>query len=194
MSNLLAKKYTISEEQSQLIIEDYLSGKPVKEIYEKYDIHSTTLYYILDVKKVPTRNSVRFDTKTEKQCRTCKSIKPLKEFKKHPQNKDGYGCHCLDCYRKKDRKIAKTNRAFTRYGITEEAYQEMFEKQNHLCAICGSPETSTSNRSGGIKRLSIDHNHKTGEVRGLLCHKCNSAIGLFEEDIERMKSAIDYLS
>jgi hypothetical protein len=70
------------------------------------------------------------------------------------------------------------------YGITLEKYNELFEKQNGVCAICG---TSTN------KPLYIDHNHKTGEVRGLLCVKCNSGIGFFMDNSHLLISAIRYL-
>lgn len=61
-----------------------------------------------------------------------------------------------------------------KYGITLEQYQEMFEAQNGLCAICGQPEK-------GGKRLCIDHNHETGAVRQLLCRSCNARLGVIED-------------
>lgn len=73
------------------------------------------------------------------------------------------------------------------YGITLETYQALFESQNGLCAICGE--------KCSIKRtLSVDHNHQTGTVRGLLCHKCNTAIGFLGENIGRLQNVIDYLN
>ena len=66
----------------------------------------------------------------------------------------------------------------------------MVEKQNGVCAICGNPETATSH--GTIRRLSVDHDHETGEVRGLLCSKCNFALGLFYSE-GLLNSAKDYL-
>jgi hypothetical protein len=72
-----------------------------------------------------------------------------------------------------------------RYGLTEEEYKDMILSQNNVCAICNKPSDKT---------LHIDHNHITGEVRGLLCSKCNSAIGLFKEDLVALNRAIEYLS
>ncbi|OYV98638.1 MAG: hypothetical protein B7Z68_00405 [Acidobacteria bacterium 21-70-11] len=77
------------------------------------------------------------------------------------------------------------------YGINLEQYQLMLEKQNGVCAICGNPET-TKWRDRTL-RLSIDHCHASNKVRGLLCMHCNSAIGRFFDDTERLKSAISYL-
>ncbi len=72
-----------------------------------------------------------------------------------------------------------------KYNITIRDYDEMFEKQNGVCAICGLPEIT--------RRLSIDHDHKTGRVRGLLCVGCNITLGHAKENIERLRSMIAYL-
>lgn len=74
-----------------------------------------------------------------------------------------------------------------RYGITLADYDEMLEVQGNGCAICGK----TPEENG--QRLSVDHNHETGEVRGLLCRGCNSAIGHFKDSPERCLAAARYL-
>ena len=78
------------------------------------------------------------------------------------------------------------------YGITLDEYNKMFNKQNGVCAICGQPETR-KNKYTGICKLHIDHCHKTNKVRGLLCHSCNSAIGIMDDDIGILMKAINYL-
>ena len=83
------------------------------------------------------------------------------------------------------------NRLKTKYNMTLEQYDHMFEEQNGLCAICGQSETRLFN--GSITRLCVDHNHKTGKIRKLLCHRCNSSIGQFEDNIELLAKAIQYL-
>ena len=76
-----------------------------------------------------------------------------------------------------------------KYNITLEEYNELFEKQNGCCAICGIHQSMiTSGRS-----LAVDHCHKTKKIRGLLCFLCNTGIGKLNDDIELMKKAIDYL-
>lgn len=77
------------------------------------------------------------------------------------------------------------------FGISLEEYNALLIKQNDGCAICGSKEISTFN--GKVKAMSVDHNHKTGEVRGILCHKCNTALGLFAESPQLLERAISYL-
>ena len=78
------------------------------------------------------------------------------------------------------------------YGITPEQYNELILKQNNLCAICNEPESS-KDRNGNIKKLSVDHCHKTGKVRRLLCNQCNKGLGCFKDNTELLKKAINYL-
>lgn len=73
------------------------------------------------------------------------------------------------------------------YGKTREWYEEKLAEQNGACAICGTTDTYPHTR------LSIDHCHKTGEVRGLLCHYCNIGIGGLKDNQDRLISAVLYL-
>ena len=76
-------------------------------------------------------------------------------------------------------------------GLEPSIYEELTKKQHGLCAICKQPETKT--RDGFVKQLALDHNHKTLEVRGLLCQTCNSAIGLLLENPALFLEAVNYL-
>lgn len=78
------------------------------------------------------------------------------------------------------------------FGIGLPEYEKMFEEQNGVCEICKQPETAT--RLGKPLALSVDHNHSTGEIRGLLCTNCNKAIGLLKDDKSLLSSAIVYLT
>jgi hypothetical protein len=71
------------------------------------------------------------------------------------------------------------------YGISVESFNEMVEKQNGKCLICGN--------TNGTMRLCVDHCHKTGKIRGLLCGKCNNGLGCFNDDINKMQLAIEYI-
>lgn len=73
------------------------------------------------------------------------------------------------------------------YGIGISQYNEMFQSQNGCCAICHRHETEFT------KRLHVDHDHESGKVRELLCHFCNTALGGFNENIDRLNSAVKYL-
>ena len=73
-----------------------------------------------------------------------------------------------------------------RYGLTHEAYESMLVAQNRVCAICHKP-----NIEGYA--LSVDHDHKTGKVRALLCVKCNMALGGVNDDVDLLSEMIGYL-
>jgi hypothetical protein len=77
-------------------------------------------------------------------------------------------------------------------GLTIELYQEMFELQKGCCAICFNPEMEFAN-DGELKRLAVDHCHIENKIRGLLCARCNKALGSFRDSTQLLKSAIEYL-
>lgn len=79
------------------------------------------------------------------------------------------------------------------YGISAEQYTQMINDQNGVCKICGQPETRRD-KSGKLMRLHVDHCHSTHQVRGLLCHNCNVALGGFKDSIDNLQSAIKYLT
>lgn len=87
-------------------------------------------------------------------------------------------------YRKRRPEVAKAANLKNLYGLTLLEYEAMLASQEHLCAICHQSETVA---------LSVDHNHQTGAVRGLLCGNCNRMIGLAGEDIARLLAAVAYL-
>lgn len=80
------------------------------------------------------------------------------------------------------------------YGITLEQYNEMLKAQNFVCAICEQSETATYKGTDKIKNLAIDHCHKTGKLRKLLCSKCNLFIGKLEESLHLLDKMKVYLN
>ena len=88
---------------------------------------------------------------------------------------------------KKDWKLKKL------YGLELEDYKRLLEQQGGVCAICGKGETVIDKKTGLVRSLSVDHNHINGNVRGLLCNKCNRALGLFEDDPELLLKAFVYM-
>ena len=115
--------------------------------------------------------------------------------------KDGLGYYCKECrsklskaygliYRQKNPynpKRDKNNKLKYAYGIDLVIYNEILKNQNNKCAICGTEST------GKRKNFSVDHCHKTGKVRGLLCSNCNAGIGNLRDDITLLEKAIWYL-
>lgn len=80
-----------------------------------------------------------------------------------------------------------------KFNITSKIYNNLFKKQSGKCAICKQPEPIFDNRTNKKRLLSVDHNHKTGEVRGLLCTNCNNGLGRFRDKIKFLNNAINYL-
>jgi hypothetical protein len=95
----------------------------------------------------------------------------------------------LDANKEKRPLINRTWKLRRVYGLTAEQYQGMLVSQNNCCAICKKPFGLEGTKQGPH----VDHDHSSKFVRGLLCGKCNSFIGLADEDIERLQSAIDYI-
>lgn len=127
-----------------------------------------------------------------KQCTKCNKAKPLSDFYKHPQKKDGLFGACKKCYNKAIKaKYKKDPRkfldyAFTKkYGITPKQQQEIIASQNGKCAIC-----QTILESG--KKVHQDHCHETNVLRGVLCSNCNLGLGHFKDSTDILKSALAY--
>ena len=104
---------------------------------------------------------------SDKWCSQCKETRPAIDFHLKRTNADGLAELCRFCCTKRGR----NNYLRRRYGITEVQYNAMIEKQGDVCAICLQPETLV--HLGKIAKLQVDHNHKTGLARKLLCNSCN---------------------
>jgi len=114
----------------------------------------------------------------KKECYGCEEIKPLDEFPIHKEGIGGKAARCNECRRKSKYK--------EKYGITYDEFLLKLGAQDSKCEICTSEiEIGTT--------CNVDHNHETGEVRDLLCEKCNRAIGLFQENIDTIENAAAYL-
>ena len=83
-------------------------------------------------------------------------------------------------------KVQNRSSKLAMYGLSDEAYNEMRAEQNGLCALC-------KKRDGGRRGLFVDHDHETGEVRGLLCHSCNTGLGMLGDNVAGLEKAIAYL-
>jgi hypothetical protein len=125
-----------------------------------------------------------------KICSFCKLEKEVKEYSKRLRSKDGLRNRCKQCdkkaekeYRDKNPDQRYINIIRQKYNITKEEYLALLEKQQYQCAICGE-----------LDKLVLDHCHTTLKVRGLLCSKCNSGLGMFLDNIHNLEKAIKYLN
>jgi hypothetical protein len=130
-----------------------------------------------------------------KVCRGCGVEKDLDEFHKSEKGMLGRKSRCKECltryarsrYKPVSSELSRTRNLKNKYNISLEEYNALFDEQKGCCAICGRHQTEFK------RSLVVDHSHITGEIRGLLCNGCNTALGLVHEDVNRLKSAINYL-
>jgi len=128
---------------------------------------------------------------TQRTCTVCGSCfehwhYEAKYCSKHCTNKAYYS-------RNRDKQLDKNTQLQKVYGISIEQYKHMFKNQKGVCAICKEPETQIHNKTKQVLNLCVDHNHVTGQVRGLLCKKCNMALGLLQDSVELLQTATKYL-
>jgi hypothetical protein len=83
---------------------------------------------------------------------------------------------------------------FYKYQVEPEIYGRLLEEQGGKCAICGNNNGGKTGKTRESFRLAVDHNHITGELRGLLCSSCNMALGKFNDDVTLLHCAIEYLN
>lgn len=129
----------------------------------------------------------------------CKQIKLVEHFEKSDRYKSGYRSQCVQCRYLQQKETRLAYHLKNKYSMSLEEYLARIEQQNGVCAICKLPETrivKSNSKKYSLDiapRLAVDHNHETGANRGLLCTKCNIAIGHFQDSIENLKAAIEYL-
>lgn len=123
-----------------------------------------------------------------KACTKCQVKKALASFALDKRQKMGRRPRCKRCESTMRRQTGEGRhaRCCESYGITAAIYAEMLAKQGGGCAICGN--TCKTGR-----RLAIDHNHETGQVRGLLCSKCNRGLGMFDDRQDLLRRSVGYL-
>jgi hypothetical protein len=135
-----------------------------------------------------------------KQCPACGKRLERAQFSANIRRKDGLMPYCRQCnvkkvteWRAQNKKLQafRTWKAKLRrkYQITPETFHLMWDRQGGLCAICCEPLSGD-----GKKRAGVDHCHRTGLARALLCHPCNMGLGAFRERREVMLKAVEYLT
>jgi len=130
-----------------------------------------------------------------KYCKSCDTTKPIDDF--YLRNKTSMVRHstCKECDKKRVKEnhdpVAYRNAELQRrYGITQQDYEVMIAEQNNQCAICNATEPGGRHNRGYFV---VDHCHTTGKVRKLLCHNCNTALGLVGDNTHILQSMIEYL-
>jgi hypothetical protein len=145
-----------------------------------------------------------------KQCTCCQELKSLNSFPCVSKTNRKPRSQCKQCCATKQRTVYSNNLEqyqnyvkkrrykykglhkrianLKTFGLTIEDYEEMSHAQNQQCAICGTTQCTSG------KRLAVDHCHETGRIRGLLCMRCNQAIGKLNDNYFLLQQAADYVS
>lgn len=155
------------------------------------------------------------DLPKTKTCRLCGIEKPIDDFNAHYGNKDLHRHECRDCQKENQQKhypsVKDTMNAKRRaqkddpieqqkrhhqhvkrkFGISHDDYNKMLLSQGNKCAICGTENPSRNGKS--VKNFAVDHDHKTGKVRSLLCTPCNQGLGDFLDNPTLLRQAATYL-
>ena len=124
---------------------------------------------------------------THKTCTVCKENLPLENFVKDNRAKDGRGARCRPCFNSSKTYSPERQRRYKLkhfYNITPEKYDNMLESQGGACKICDKK----------FSTYHVDHDHKSGKVRGLLCHSCNVMLGHAFDNPSILTNAITYLN
>lgn len=137
-----------------------------------------------------------------RNCNKCGAFKPWEEFAINRLGINGRHSICKSCknesnrVKERARKASKPKETYEQrrqkllkyvYGMSQEDYDTMLQRQDYKCAICGLSE----NKVG--KHFFVDHCHSTGIVRGLLCYHCNTLLGMSRDNVDVLTSAISYL-
>ena len=146
-----------------------------------------------------------------KACSKCGREYPAttQYFYKHKRQKTGLSSWCKNCdaeyskqyYRDNKVKVSDHNKEWRRkrkgyltaydrqrkYGLSVEEYDQLFQQQKGCCAICGRSQLELK------RNLHVDHNHRTGEVRGLLCFRCNAGVG-YLDDKKWLEKSVKYIA
>jgi len=153
---------------------------------------------VMDLEDFDTQISYGHLLLETRECRKCGEVKNLLESfyrqRKDATLKSSYSYECKECTVERVKKNHDPSRARQlhlkrKYGLTFAEFDKMLTEQNNSCAICSTPVAG-----GKSNRFMVDHDHKTGRVRGLLCKSCNIALGEVKDDLTTLKNMINYLS
>lgn len=128
----------------------------------------------------------------DKLCTACQQYKSLEDFNRNKDGKFGRHSICRKCISERAKyRYANGDSYAVRlkklYNLSVDEYEQMYEEASGCCQVCGIAEEELS------KRLAVDHCHTTGKVRGLLCSRCNTALGQLQDNLETISALYSYL-
>jgi hypothetical protein len=136
-----------------------------------------------------------------KRCTHCKNVKPVSAFYADKTKKDGLGLHCKECMNARHKGFMLRNRRHiaawqrrrtyaAKFGLSAAGLSRLIELAEGKCQICRKPLVCFGQSSDSMV---LDHDHTTGDIRGILCAKCNKALGLLGDSLEGLERAVTYL-
>ena len=138
-----------------------------------------------------------------KRCPRCGETKAISEFIRPRATVDRTPTtYCAPCRKAKRRaeyeraggsQVSYAQVLQREYGLTVAEYDALLARQAFRCAICHRPETTRTKATGEVRRLTVDHDHVTGKVRGLLCLNCNRVVWALEENHLSLTAIQSYL-
>ncbi len=191
------KKKSFSQQQVKAIVKDYTEGVSLQSLADEFKCSINPIRRILRESNVVFRGRgelLRSVQSGKKTCSSCKDKLDVESFyikgDAHNTGYVSYSHACKTCmqdkaYKEWDKHVSR------KFGLSADKYNDMVNLQKSLCAICGRPEKRILEDKP--KRLSVDHCHATGKVRGLLCNQCNSLLGMAEDNPQILANAIAYL-
>lgn len=137
-----------------------------------------------------------------KQCKTCKQFLSFNKFFKRANGHLRSSCKiCINkqnlnnyyvCDKLNRAKVSYRYALKVNYNLSEEEYNQLYTNQNGKCSICNKELSNRFLNKEGFKSA-VDHCHKTGKIRSILCNLCNKALGAFKDDLTIVKEAVNYL-
>lgn len=189
------------EETTSKFVDLYAEGKTLKEIKSLLGISESAQHKLRAKLGLPLRNrsakKEAYIAAGKKICGGKTGCGKMRSLSSFYFRRGGYDGVCYYCRKKKQKIRQETDKfkqwninrtLFKTYGITIDQYYELEKLQNGLCKICKLPNTCKK-----TNRLYVDHCHDTGAIRGLLCMKCNTGLGYFDDNPDKLQAAITYL-
>ena len=132
-------------------------------------------------------------TAESKPCGKCGIVKTFDSFYDDRRYKTGKASYCKEChsayYKARCPEKRRLEAVKSKYGLSKEEYYQLKLSANNTCQTCGTPEGDSKST-----KLVVDHCHETGKVRGMICDKCNRALGLVGDNIQTLQNLITYLN
>jgi transposase-like protein len=204
-----------------LYAERYKAGESLRRLAKEMGVAPMTFRRWLQHQGIATRDvsdAARLTAKgrilprhtpDRKRCSRCQLTKPASEFPARLREPTLLDHWCRACHAEKakvrqmrvkaspelrvrSRRLNRNVQLRIKFGITLERYDALHAAQGGVCAICRGAQVGR-NSTGGPRELAVDHDHKTGTVRGLLCDRCNVGLGTFGDDPSLLRHAAGYL-